>query len=89
MLRRCFPEMVGQDALHVAAKMRSRVVVAIARGEREQAVAIHDLERDIQAIDDPLDLQSVPPIGYLIVGDEHRYYSFREAGVLGATPTTR
>jgi DNA repair protein RadC len=31
----------------------------------------------------------MPLLDHLIVGDEHRYYSFREAGVLGATPTTR
>jgi DNA repair protein RadC len=35
------------------------------------------------------DVLDMPLLDHLIVGDEHRYYSFREAGVLGATPTTR
>jgi len=35
------------------------------------------------------DVLDMPLLDHLIVGDEHRYYSFREAGVLGATPTAR
>ena len=35
------------------------------------------------------DVLDMPLLDHLIVGDEHRYYSFREAGVLAATPATR
>ena len=35
------------------------------------------------------DVLDVTLLDHLIVGEEQRYYSFRETGLLGATPTTR
>ena len=35
------------------------------------------------------DVLDVTLLDHLIVGEEQRYYSFRETGWLGATPTTR
>jgi DNA repair protein RadC len=33
------------------------------------------------------DVLEMPLLDHLIVGDGHRYYSFREAGLMGAVPT--
>ena len=35
------------------------------------------------------DVLDLPLLDHLIVGDEHRYYSFREAGLMGVTPADR
>jgi len=35
------------------------------------------------------DVLDLPLLDHLIVGDEHRYFSFREAGAMGATPASR
>ena len=35
------------------------------------------------------DVLDLPLLDHLIVGDEHRYFSFREAGATGATPASR
>ncbi len=35
------------------------------------------------------DVLDLPLLDHLIVGDEHRYFSFREAGLMGATPARR
>ena len=35
------------------------------------------------------DVLDLPLLDHLIVGDEHRYFSFREAGAMGATPANR
>ena len=35
------------------------------------------------------DVLDMPLLDHLIVGDEHRYFSFREAGLMGATPASR
>ncbi len=35
------------------------------------------------------DVLDMPLLDHLIVGDEHRYYSFREAGLMGGTPSAR
>jgi len=35
------------------------------------------------------DVLDLPLLDHLIVGDEHRYFSFREAGLIGATPAGR
>ena len=35
------------------------------------------------------DVLDLPLLDHLIVGDEHRYFSFREAGLMGATPAGR
>ena len=35
------------------------------------------------------DVLDLPLLDHLIVGDEHRYYSFRETGLMGATPAGR
>ena len=35
------------------------------------------------------DVLDLPLLDHLIVGDEHRYFSFREAGLMGATPASR
>jgi DNA repair protein RadC len=35
------------------------------------------------------DVLDVALLDHLIVGDEHRYFSYREAGLMGATPANR
>ncbi len=35
------------------------------------------------------DVLDMPLLDHLIVGDEHRYYSFRETGLIGAAPADR
>ena len=35
------------------------------------------------------DVLDMPLLDHLIVGDGHRYFSFREAGLMGATPASR
>jgi DNA repair protein RadC len=35
------------------------------------------------------DVLDMPLLDHLIVGDGHRYFSFREAGLMGATPPSR
>jgi len=35
------------------------------------------------------DVLDIALLDHLIVGDEHRYFSFREAGAMGATPASR
>jgi DNA repair protein RadC len=35
------------------------------------------------------DVLDLPLLDHLIVGDEHRYFSFREAGLMGTTPAGR
>jgi DNA repair protein RadC len=35
------------------------------------------------------DVLDLPLLDHLIVGDEHRYFSFREAGLMGAAPAGR
>ena len=35
------------------------------------------------------DVLDLPLLDHLIVGDEHRYFSFREAGLMEAVPSSR
>jgi DNA repair protein RadC len=35
------------------------------------------------------DVLDLPLLDHLIVGDQHRYFSFREAGLMGVGPTGR